>query len=345
MPTEHVSDLRPDSAEELFFALQRAHERAPDDVLSVDLSQLERLERPAGALLSNLLIGTLGNAPVVLALPADSRLDWLLASGLAFAVANRAGLTRIEGPLEFDAESWRQPWSTASGTAWQELTEPTLALFEPETIGETTLRPDLYGARYAAFIDVHLAPVESAPEHPLTEVIWPWLDRLVPGRRTRRSTPGRLRFIAEIGRLVAETVGNVREHATRSDRRLHSLVQVAITRGGRGSTDRLHLVVSDDGPGIASTARPKVAPVVKASLSDHQLLFKLCDGSLPPWGRARGMGLPTVLQSCRRLNGSLRIWTKTTRVRAQADDIPLTAGDGLVRVDGTVVSMTIPLAR
>jgi hypothetical protein len=344
MPPQPLTDLRSDSAEGSLRALQQSYERAPGEQLTVDVSALAHLERPAGALLSNLLIGTLGDAAVEVVLPAGEPLDWLVASGLAFAVANRLGSTRLHGSIDLQSEEWRGAWSTGVAASWRNLTGPVEpALFEPDVVGETTLKPDLFGPRYAAFVDAHLSPAESAPSHPLTELIWPWLDRLLPGRRRRPANRTRVAFIAELGRVVAETVGNVREHATGGDRPLHSLVQLAVTRGGRASHDRLHLIVQDNGPGIAATARPKVAPTLTRSLSDHQLLFKLCDGSLPPWGRARGMGLPTVLQTCRRLDGSLRIWTKNTRVQAESNDSPLTAGDGLVRVDGTVLSMTLPL--
>jgi hypothetical protein len=56
------------------------------------------------------------------------------------------------------------------------------------------------------------------------------------------------------------------------------------------------------------------------------------------------LGLPTIRDACRRHGGTLRIWTKTTRVSAAAAaDRALTTGDGLVRIDGTVVAMTLPL--
>lgn len=338
-----TSTLRYDTIEDTLLDLQLAHERDPQARLTIDLGELEHVERPAGALLSNLLVGTLDRAPVLLKLPRGRAASWLVASGLAFAVANRVGDTVINGPLEFEVADWRRPWSSGTRNTWRHLTEPTDSLFDPDALGETTLRPDLFGPNFAAFVDAHLAPAAGHTGHPLAGVVWPWLDRLLPGRRGRLAHRARGSYISEVGRLVSEAVGNVREHARRPDARLHSLVQLAVTRGGRGSSNRLHLVVQDNGPGIASTARAKVSPVARASLSDHQLLFKLCDGSLPPWGRGRGMGLPRIVQGCQRLDGRLRIWTKTSRVSATSEAVGLSAGDGAARIDGTVLSMTLPL--
>lgn len=338
--SQPLTELRADSAEETLFALQRAYEVAPENPLDIDLTSIRRWERLAGSLLSNMLIGTLGDAALVLSLPTGERLDWLTASGLAFAVANRHGSSVLSGPVAREADRWRLPWSTAAAGYWRKMHEmPTL--FPPDAASETTVLPDLLGRNYAAFVDAHLSPIPSGPSHPLTDVVWPWLDRLLPRHRDRRRRQTRDGFIDDVGRIVAETVGNVREHAARGVRPLHSLVQLAMTRGG--GVDRLHLIVQDNGPGIAATARPKIDRARSAALADHQLLFKLCDGSLAPWGRARGEGLPVVREKCLRLGGTMQVWTKTTRVGAAVGVPPLTSGDGLTRFDGTVIGISLPM--
>jgi len=342
MQAAPLIELRTDTAEAALSALQRAYEAAPREPLVLDLASVRRCERVAGALLSNLLVGTLGDATLVLGLPSGEPLDWLTASGLAFAVANRRGPTKVEGPLAEDAELWRLPWSTSAARYWRQRHEAPM-LFGPSDLSETTVRPDLFGRNYAAFVDAHLAPVLSRPVHPIADVVWPWLDRLLPRHRDPSRRRARDGFITEVGRAVGETVGNVREHAIYGTKPLHSLVQLAVTRGGRGSNDRLHLVVQDNGPGIAATARPKIDRATAATLLDHQLLFKLFDGSLPPWGRARGQGLPIVRETSLRLGGTMHAWTKITRVSASAGTVPLTSGEGLTRFDGTILALSLPM--
>lgn len=342
MQAAPLTELRTETAEAPLSALQQAHEAAPREPMVIDLASIQRCERIAGALLSNLLVGALGDATLVLALPSGEPLDWLTASGLAFAVANRRGVTNIEGPLADDAQLWRMPWATSAAEYWRQAGEAPM-LFAPSELSETTVRPDLLGRSYAAFVDAHLTPVQPGPAHPLTDVVWPWLDRLLPRHRDPSRRRARRGFITDVGRVVAETIANVREHGVGGAMPLHSLVQLAVTRGGRGSTDRLHLIVQDNGPGIAATARQKVHRKTATTLLDHQLIFKLFDGSLPPWGRGRGQGLPTVHETARRLGGTMQVWTGRTRASAGMGATPLVSGESVTRFDGTIIALSLPM--
>jgi hypothetical protein len=326
----------------------------PDRPLVLDLAELSQLERVAGLTLSCALLGSLGDAALILKLPPEPHLDWLLASGLAFAVANRSGRTALESESSSppDLRVWKKAWTPGTVAAWKgtqvDAADPrakaTGTLFAPSSVGEPETVPDLYGPTFAAFVDPHLTRAETH-DHPLSTVVWPWLDRLLPRRPpTWHTKELRRRFIGDVGELLSEVVLNIAEHAAgRGASRLRSLVQVSVTRGGRGSFDRLYLSVQDIGPGIAATARPKVDPTLRATLADHQLVFKLVDGSLPPWGRARGMGLPRVLSICQRHNGSLHVATKTTRLRGGQDANRLVSGPASFCLDGTLVALMLPL--
>jgi len=198
---------------------------------------------------------------------------------------------------------------------------------------------------YAAFIDPHMSTDPVIQDHPVNTVVWPWLGRLLPRARLGLShRDSRESFIAEVGRLVTEMVLNVSQHAAPGRRDLRSIVHVSLTRGGgETSFDRLHLAVHDTGPGILSTARPKIRPDLSARIDDHQLLFKLFDGSLPPWDRARGMGLPKVVDICKRRKGSLLVASQTTRLRGQAQPPYLLTSRSDFNLHGTVLSVMLPL--
>jgi hypothetical protein len=313
--------------------------------IEIDLQALAQLERPAGAVLSNALVGTLGTLPLKIKAPARTALPWFEASGLAFAVANRDGPTSVEGAaVEPDKARWRRSWRPGSELPWRELVGGEQAeLFDPSLIGETRIRPSLYGPGHAAFVNPHLAARPSNGAHPLNTVIWPWLNRLLP---TPTSEAARDRFVAAAGRLIDELVGNVAEHARRpAGDTLSSLVQVSLTRGGRGSFNRFHLTVSDNGPGIAATARPKLDPSKAAALSESQLLSKLLEGTLAPWDRARGMGLPKVAELTRAYRGTLRAATKMSRLMIGGDVRAVrTERSGFV-LDGTVLTVMLRLPR
>jgi len=316
--------------------------------LQLDLRELEAMERSASALLGNALLGTFGPRPLELRVP-DGDADWMTASALTFALANRTGMTQVNGqPANWLRDSdWARDWRPGHDEPSRALyLKDAMELFDPEVVGETALRPDLFGSKFAAFVNPHLT-YPAIQHHPVTTVLWPWLDRLVPEERVLSTTHDRrARWMADVGRFIDEMVGNVSEHA-RGDRpsRLFSLVQVFVTRGGSGSSNRLHLSVQDTGVGIPNTARRKLKRQLAASITDDQLVAKLLEGSLFPWGRGRGQGLPRVVDICRQHRGTLRIATKTTRATlgSQEGDTAVTTGAAPFKLDGTVVTLSLPV--
>jgi Histidine kinase-, DNA gyrase B-, and HSP90-like ATPase len=337
-----MSDVAPQAirnagVDELLAAWQHAPE------LTIDLSTLGRFERVAGAIVANALLGSLGERPLQINLPKHR--DPLEAAGIAFALANRAGPTDVQpASRRPDPDVWCRAWTPASQLPLFSADEP-VALFPPSAVGESEIEPDYIGRSFAAFIDPHIASSAGSQKHPVAGALWPWLDRLLPRTATGWSLAAerRRRFIVDVGRLLSELILNVSEHAQRPASRLHSLVQVSFTHGGRGSFDRLYLTVQDTGAGIASTARPKLDPRVAAALDDHQIVFKLFDGSLPPWDQGRGLGLPKVAELVHRHAGQLWAATGTTRLRAGRNSPRLVSGPAPFRLDGTVVVAMLQL--
>jgi len=317
-------------------------------VLRLDLTNLKTVERSTVGLLGNALLGSFGTRDLELRVSDDSA-DWMAASGLAFALANRAGRTSVNGrsPTWLRNSDWARDWLPGHTEPLEALhRSETTELFDPSAVGETTLRPDLYGPGFAAFVNPHLTD-PAVQRHPVTTSLWPWLDRLVPHQQVTPTTRDRRkRWIADVGRFIDETVGNVWEHARSGDGSpLFSLVQVFATRGGSRSSNRLHLSVQDTGAGIPATARPKLAPGLAAAITDDQLLGKLLEGSLAPWGHGRGQGLPKIVEICRRHHGTLRLATKTTRaiLDSRDGDRALRTGAAPFKLDGTVVTLSLPV--
>lgn len=311
---------------------------AMEPTIRLDLNDYAAVERGAAAMLSCALAGSLGDRPLEVVAARDVHLDWLDASGLAFALAHRPGPTQINSEV---GSEWGRDWSPGFGSPWSSMEyAPTPeALFPPDAIGETAVRPDLSGPGFAAFVNPHLSRRRRG-RHPVSTVLWPWLTSLIGASRAPHAE-ARARLVPDIGRVVDEVVANVGDHAT-ADGPISSLVQVSITRGGgERSVNRLHIAVTDTGPGIAATARPRL-PAADAALLDDELVLALLDGRLGPWGRARGQGLPRVTALCRRHNARLRVATRETRVALDHGELSAESpGFGL---RGTVVTVSIPLA-
>lgn len=334
----------PSVVEEMLVGLQSSR-----GTLRLDLRELDTIERGPGAILSNALLGSLGDCPLEVFLDGATR-DWMTTSGLAFALANRQGDTVIVSGSRHPASwsDWRRDWRPGHTEPLRSMM-PTASqeLFAPEELGETSALPDRFGASFAAFVNPHLTQ-PRLQRHPLTTLLWPWLDKLLPSGHDRAAAREvRAQWIADVGGIIDEVLCNVCEHAQCDDGcRLFSLVQVSATRGGgQRSSNRLHLCVQDTGPGIPATARPKISASVVAEMSEQQLVGRLLEGTLQPWGRGRGQGLPRVTDTCRRLHGTLRLATKTTRAIVEthsANQAVRTSQVGF-RLDGTVVTVTLPV--
>lgn len=344
MPTPPL-EIRASNVETLLQQLDSESARVGTREMHLDLSRVSRIERLAGGLLSNALMGSLGEGPLTVDLDEHST-DWLWTSGLAFAIANRLGETEIIGSGSSEDVSelraWRQSWRPGMEVTWREMLTATQSqLFAPPSIGETEAIPDLFGPTFAAFVDPHLNRSDASGAHPIATVIWPWLDRLLPG--PSRQSGARHRYISEVGRFITETVANVSEHAAGSGYPCRSLAQVSITSGGDGR--RLYLSVQDTGPGIATTARPKLDSAEQELVgTDEDLLRMLLSGRLRPWGRSRGLGLPFIARIAKSRGGKMFVATRRSRL-SQDSSHGMTASSSDFDLTGTVVAIMLPIPR
>jgi hypothetical protein len=329
MQTEPTS-LKVENVDDFMRCLEQR--RASNRTVVLDLQRIRSVERPAASILSAALLSAWGEAPLVVCLPhEDEQLRKAALSTLAFAFANRRGDTQGVGNLS----AWKRSWSP--GTRNQ------VRLFSPAQIGESESddEPSIFGRHHAAFINPHRAAPSPGPTS-VTQVVRPWLTHVLPSYisapRDLRAHP---QFIQDVGRLIDETLENVREHASgqTSGASTRSLIQVDITRGGEGSYDRLHVIVLDTGPGIAATARPKLENV---RLSDAELVKALLIGDFAGWHRARGAGLPKVWKAVSAWRGAaLQIASNTVRVTGTGSNLK-TREDGF-HVHGTVIAAMFPL--
>jgi hypothetical protein len=316
-----------------------------DGFLRIDLTETDVIERAAGGVLSNALLGTLGDRPLEVKIDPGSS-EWIATSGLAFALANRPGKTVIDGEARtFAASPWTREWHPAHVEPMRAMMQ-SHKLFAPSILGETDTTPDLFGPTFAAFVNPHLTR-PNLQHHPLTTLLWPWLDRLIPRGQDGVNSERRRGWIADVGRVIDEVVSNVCEHAQpQAGEQTKSLVLVSVTRGGgERSTNRLHLGIQDTGPGIPATARPKVAASAAAALTEGQLVSRLLEGTLAPWGRGRGQGLPRVVDITREHAGTLRVATKTTRAYIDGNvlNAAVRVAEARFRLDGTVIALTLPV--
>lgn len=131
------------------------------------------------------------------------------------------------------------------------------------------------------------------------------------------------------------------DHAVgHEQRRVRSLAQVAVTTGGHGT--KLYLSVQDTGPGIPTTARPKLADTPWTDIDDSRLMVGLLDGQLPPWGRGRGIGLPEVTETARKRRRQMLVASGRTRCQfgPEGDIVATTCGFDL---RGSVVAVMFPI--
>jgi hypothetical protein len=315
------------------------HSEAAVGPVTVDWDELEEVEGVAGQVLAAGLLGTLDDMSLIVRLPQDARRRVSFArSGLLFALANRdSGRTTVivEGGSPPNLAAWRRSWSPSSPSAFEYVDLDQQNLFDVAAVNESAYAPNVAGADHAAFVNPHLNDV-GLGETVLRGAAHPWLRHLL-GVGGRQASEEMDVFLSSVGTLVDELINNVREHAQRDVRGRPSESLVTISVGRSGGPRRLQITVMDTGPGIATTARPKVGAA--ASTTDEQLIRGLLLGSYEGWGRGRGVGLPKVWEVSDHFDGRIYIATGSSRVQVTGGNVRTSVSS--VPLRGTVVAVSV----
>lgn len=346
VPTRAV--LRYETADTYLRELQKLADENPERPLELDLRGVDGVETTAGMLVANGLVGSLREARLVFRIPSDDATQaWFARSGISFAVANRPrSKTTVLAPDEFvsDLDGWRRSWSPASPLSFgNRIGYEQEALFGADAVGEAHDQPNVVAGSHAAFVNPHLATPVGV-ESDVARVVRPWLSRLLRRREMVGRSARFAQFAGDVGTVLDELLQNVREHAATGQSESHesatkSLVQLAIRRTNGFHT---YLAVQDTGPGIPTTARPKIVDqhLDADRMSDEELVKKLLDGVFYPWHRGRGIGLPRVRSICAEYGGWIRVATR--RARAHIDD-DLRSETSAFDLLGTVIIAMIPV--
>lgn len=225
----------------------------------LDLSPLDRegvearrLDLLSVALLANVLLGVLSDAPVTVRMPeAPSMRAQLRRGGLFFALAQRPGEVIWEPAASANiVDGWSGAWRPAmgdrlfSGAAAAEVDERLYLYANTHRLGQGYFRQYQPGAAM------------------------PWLADLVPVPRDRALRQVRRDFVASAVEAIVEVLENISTHAFKRRQRLaddwlhphgrraKSMLVCSLTKGGgEGSWDRLHVLAMDNGYGIGRTLR------------------------------------------------------------------------------------------
>jgi hypothetical protein len=242
--------------------------------------------------------------------------------GLASAISRAPQLSAE--PEDLRSVSWAWPWTPGSRHIAN-------ALFStPE--GAST--PALSGPDFATFNDPHLT-YPSWGSSGLIALVRRWLHRrlVVQGRDERAADAA----AEKAGFYMGELVGNIREHAVLEDREsVRSQAWVSLAAGA--DSGFLSLCVVDSGPGIEATLTAKLG---ERAPSGAPLFERLLRGSLPGWGRARGIGLSRCYQIVEESPGASML-VASGGVRCQGHHDQLKAVSAGV-VSGTLVVVTLPV--
>jgi hypothetical protein len=329
--------IQASNVEEFVGTMTRTYDEDRDRPLLINMENLDAISRPAGALLVNVLLTELAHATIELVEPTRSPIEKLTHSGLGFAFAQRTGRTTFRKLTATDLqyERWRLPWTPAKPTATIQSDDRSLAAVEPDAD-----EPAVFFRAHAAFVNPH-ATSRRNHRREIPYRVQSWLQSILPPRACGIAQPGRSSFIEELQALIYELVDNVAEHAWPVGQPAPiSLVQVSVARGNEKDTrDRIWVIVLDTGPGIATTATPKIDG---PSLKPRDLLEGLVNGRfLQSAHRARGLGLPRVAKICRNWRDSqLSILSDDLRVNVENNALHVSTSGRKVR--GTVIVARFP---
>lgn len=288
----------------------------PGGPLLLDLRLSGPVDPHQGALFTGALMAELGDVQLEVSHPDPAPRAEVFRSGLAAALSWRGEATTFADPAS--------PLSDPElGATWTRG----MAHFREALFGEGE-GEGLFGPDHAVFLNPHRTTSPPGPAS-ITRVVRRWL-----GRRLGRAASERL---GDIAFALDQLIVNVTEHAvTELTPTVGSLARVEIESGEEGRPRALVAVVLDTGAGIATTLRRKLGDAPP----DPELLTALLEGSLPQWGRARGIGLSRLTQAVQEAGGSMHLAVEGTgvdvgaRVRAAPTSVP---------VRGSIVSLRLPL--
>ena len=281
------------------------------------------------ALLSNALLGTLGTTPLEIELADDAAGRGLMSIGIASALKARPGRT-VFGPsaTRLDDDRLIASWTPGAISASQ-------AMFADE---DSKADAPLFGPYHAVFVNPHLTAPDTGSGS-VTFLMRRWLTRrLLALHGGARLTSERRSMVDYVGFAVDQLVGNVREHAVRAQTSTPlCLLRAAVDR----DEGRFDVSILDTGPGLVATLLPKL-PEPQRAEPPGELLAKLLSGTLPGWGRGRGVGLARVCSDLGQWpEGTALIATGNLRVTVSRQ--PPITGDAHFPVQGTVASVALPL--
>ena len=301
--------------------------------IHLDFSDFRRADREAAMLLNCALLTRMDNTELTVTPPES---DVLMRYGLMFGIANHhPQAVLLHGshwnPKDDWLADWSRPWPPGSRQQWLRLSGDDLP-GEPSVLG-----PDV-----AAFVNPHLVP-RSPRATRVSHVVRPWLTNLLPPRARIATSPTGLAFLEDIGRAADELVDNVGCHAVLAGHTalsVRSAVFVLLARGNSSSVrDRIYIAVVDSGPGIVGTARPKFGHINRR-MTDELLLRALFENNHGVLGRARGFGLPDVLDISRRWRGG-SVDCFANGLHASFSDSRVTVSKMGGSIGGSVVILTV----
>ena len=308
----------------------------PDDVLrmlplqggTLDLSEYKSVERGAGGLLANLLLTRYQDIELTVRPPSnESAWKTLAETGILWGLENRNAHTDYaQFPETPELDEWQNAWTIGNR-------QLTLGLFN----NHRNLEPRVFSNTHAAFVNAHRAGTRVATSG-IRSTTKRWLSKMIPLRNLSDNDQSiRNDFLRDLGELIEELVSNVCLHA---GSQCSSLVLVTRARTSDRSRHRIHVIVSDTGPGILQTARAKVASGIP--ISSVALLRGLLDGTVLRGRRAAGEGLPLVT-SFARSHPKARLRVTANGVVASVNAKSLHVEDEEEEIGGTVIVLTVPL--
>jgi hypothetical protein len=162
-----------------------------------------------------------------------------------------------------------------------------------------------------------------------------WLFRRLEGESRQKLSQA----VERAGFFVSELVANVREHAV-SDYLDPINSQAWIRLWAQEGRHFFAICVSDSGPGIETTLRAKLGD---GAPSGNALFSELLSGSLPGWGRARGIGLSRCSEIVEETaDAQMLIASGSYRCHSGGDHHDPLVSEA-AEVGGTLVVVTLPV--